>query len=94
MGLSIKDDNLIVTPDLNCILLLDDSEEEVTSCIKCGKCSEVCPVNLIPSLIIDNPNKAKELKIDKCISCGLCSYVCPAKIEVKEIIKKMKEELK
>ena len=94
MGSSIKSDDLIVTPDLNSILILENKKEEVTPCIKCGKCTEVCPMNLIPSLIIDMPNKAKELKIDKCVNCGLCSYVCPAKIEVREIIKKIKEETK
>ena len=35
-----------------------------------------------------------KFKINKCVNCGLCSYVCPSKIEVRELIKKMKEELK
>ena len=48
-------------------------------------------MNLIPSLIIENPRQSKELKINKCINCGLCSYVCPSKIEVRELIKKIKE---
>ena len=94
MGTSIKSDELIVTPDLNAILVLEDSKEKATPCIKCGKCSEVCPMNLIPSLIIDMPNKAKELQINKCVNCGLCSYVCPAKIEVREMIKRIKEGMK
>ena len=94
MGTSIKTDDLIVTPDLNAILVLEDKDEEATACIKCGKCAEVCPMNLIPSLIMDMPKKAKGLQINKCINCGLCSYVCPAKIEVREIIKKIKEETK
>ena len=51
-------------------------------------------MGLIPSLIIESKNNAKNFKINKCVNCGLCSYVCPSKIEVREIIKKMKEELK
>ncbi len=94
MGTSIANDNLIITPDVNCILILDNTNEEVTSCIKCGKCSEVCPMNLVPSLIIESKSNAKNFNISKCVNCGLCSYVCPAKIEVREIIKKMKEEIK
>ena len=70
---------------------MEDTKESSTECIKCGKCSEVCPMNLIPSLIIDNPKDKDKLKINKCINCGLCSYVCPSKIEVREIIKKIKE---
>ena len=34
--------------------------------------------------------ETKKLKIDKCIGCGLCSYICPAKIEVREILNKIK----
>jgi len=91
MGTSIPSDELIITADTNCILIMEDKKEITTDCIKCGKCSEVCPMNLIPSLIIDNPKQKKELRIDKCINCGLCSYVCPSKIEVRELIKKIKE---
>ena len=91
-GKSIPQDELIITKDLSTICIIEDEEESVSPCIKCGKCSEVCPVGLMPVMIIDNEKKAKKLKIDKCIECGLCSYICPAKIEVREIIKKIKEQ--
>lgn len=92
MGVSIPSDELIITKDLNTILVLDLPETKSKNCIKCGKCSEVCPVGLMPVMIIDNQENAKNLKIDKCINCGLCSYVCPAKIEVREILKSIKEQ--
>jgi len=92
MGTSIPSDELIITKDLNTILVLEDTETKITSCIKCGKCSEVCPVGLMPAMIIDNKDKLKNSRIDKCIECGLCSYVCPAKIEVREILKSIKEQ--
>ena len=91
MGTSIPSDELIITKDLNTILVLEDKEIKSETCIKCGKCNEVCPVGLMPSMIIDNKEKKEELKIDKCIECGLCSYVCPAKIEVRGILKSIKE---
>ena len=91
-GIVIPTDELIITPDLNCILLLENKQEQSSPCIKCGKCTEVCPMNLIPSAIISNKEKAKELKINECINCGLCSYVCPSKIEIREIINKIKED--
>lgn len=92
MGTSIKSDELIITKDLNTILVLEDNETKSEACIKCGKCSEVCPVGLMPAMIIDNQERKDKLKIDKCIECGLCSYVCPAKIEVREILKRIKEQ--
>lgn len=94
MGKSIPSDEFIITKDTNCILLLEDTNEEVRPCIKCGKCTEVCPVNLIPSMIIEKPEDSDKLNINKCVSCGLCSYVCPSKIEVRDIITKIKEERK
>ncbi len=87
-GKAIKSDDLIVTKDLHTILLLENKEEETLPCIKCGKCSEVCPVNLIPSLIIETKNK--KYNANRCIECGLCSYVCPAKIDIREMIKKIR----
>lgn len=91
MGSEIPNDDFIITSDVNCIIYTEDKLEISNECIKCGKCSEVCPMKLIPSMIISNPKKSKELKINKCIGCGLCSYVCPSKIEIREIIKNIKE---
>ena len=93
MGTSIESDELIITKDLNTILVLEEPKTVPKRCIKCGKCSEVCPAGLMPVSIIDNKDIANKLKIDKCIECGLCSYVCPSKIEVRELLKNIKEEL-
>lgn len=93
MGTSIESDELIITNDLSTILVLEEPSTIPKQCIKCGKCSEVCPAGLMPVMIIDNKDKANELKIDKCMECGLCSYVCPSKIEVREILKNIKKEL-
>ena len=92
MGTSIESDELIITKDLNTILVLDNKETKSKECIKCGKCIEVCPVGIMPVMIMENIKDANDLKIDKCINCGLCSYVCPAKIEVCEILKSIKEQ--
>jgi len=93
MGKSISSDELIVTKDLTTILVLSEPNYQVEDCIKCGKCSEVCPVGLVPSLIISNDPSFKTNQLKKCISCGLCSYVCPSKIEVRDILNKMKEKI-
>lgn len=92
MGSTIPSDELIITKDLNCIIITEELMGTPLPCIKCGKCSEVCPQELIPSMIIEKNADLKALQIDKCINCGLCSYVCPSKIEVRDHIKKIKEE--
>lgn len=94
MGKSIASDDFIITKDVNCVLLLEENQEKVYPCIKCGKCSEVCPVGIIPSKILDDPKRAFDFKINKCVSCGLCSYVCPSKIEVRDEINKIRGNMK
>lgn len=94
MGKSIASDDFIITKDVNCVLLLEENQEKVYPCIKCGKCSEVCPVGIIPSKILDDPKRALDFKINKCVLCGLCSYVCPSKIEVRDEINKIRGNMK
>ena len=66
------------------------------SCIKCGKCSKVCPVNLHPSLIMEAIIKKRNLRrfeIQRCIDCGLCNYVCPSNIDIYKNLKEAKEKI-
>ncbi len=54
-------------------------------CIRCGHCSEACPVSLVPNLLADQCrsdqfDKAEDYQLFDCIECGCCSYVCPSNI--------------
>lgn len=97
MGSETSED-LIITPDLNCVLVLNKRPmQPLKRCLRCGKCADVCPANLCPVLIkdsINNIGKLKELHAEKCVECALCSYVCPSKIEVREYVGKAKKLLK
>lgn len=53
-------------------------------CVNCGRCAEVCPMELAPYFILRNSNKAsekiaKQLSAGMCIFCGACSYICPSR---------------
>lgn len=94
MGKSLPTDDVVVTKDLNCILVIKHREQEVDDCINCGKCALYCPVNLIPVAIMKNLKNQAIIKAshpERCIECGLCSYVCPSKMELKECVKIAKE---
>lgn len=96
MGKSIPTDDLIITKDINAILVIEDNFTRSLPCISCGKCLEVCPVGIYPAFIMKNIGNIKELeclKADECIECGLCSYICPSKIEVREFVKAAKEKV-
>lgn len=98
MGKSIPSDDLIVTPNLNCVIAFKNKDnDDAIECLRCGKCVSHCPAKLSPVLIKDSLNSKKELenlKVNKCIECGLCSYVCPSKIKVREYVKQAKEIVK
>ena len=54
-------------------------------CIRCGHCSEACPISLVPNLLADQCRsdqfeKAAQYDLFDCIECGACSYVCPSNI--------------
>lgn len=57
--------------------------KEKQNCLRCGKCVEGCPMNLLPNIIkeavaADDVEKLVKLNVMDCIQCGSCSYVCPA----------------
>lgn len=89
MGKSLVNDDVVVTKNLNSVIIMKNNFFKSSECINCGRCAEVCPVKLFPSLIlknIENIDKLKKLNVKKCIDCGLCSYICPSKIEINEYI--------
>lgn len=65
-------------------------------CIKCGRCVEVCPVELYPLYYAFYGKrgewaKAVEYKVEDCIECGCCEYICSSKISLLSFIKKEKQ---
>jgi Na+-translocating ferredoxin:NAD+ oxidoreductase subunit C len=77
------------------ILFLSDKvikDYEEQQCIRCAKCVDVCPVNLVPTDIARNVKKEnwdrmEQLRITDCMECGSCTYVCPARIPLVQYIK-------
>lgn len=58
-----------------------------TACVRCGWCSQTCPVNLDPRAIYDEmeygrPKRAARLHPGACVECGLCSYICPSELDL------------
>lgn len=97
MGTCLDTDDLVVTKNLNCVLVIDDKDEADLPCIRCGRCIAVCPANICPVLIKDKVNDFESLKYlhpEKCIECGLCSYICPSKIRIRESVREAKKEIR
>jgi len=61
-------------------------------CIRCGRCVDSCPVDLLPLEYAKRVKKEEyagliDLNVKDCIECGCCSYICPAKIPLLHYIK-------
>jgi len=48
-------------------------------CIKCGKCNEVCPMDIDVRKYIEN---GKKVLSTECIACRNCANICPVKAVV------------
>ncbi len=98
MGEAIKTDDLVITPNLNCVLVLPKlKKSEQVECLRCGLCVKYCPAKLAPVLIKNDCEDFESLKkyeVNRCIECGLCSYVCPSKIRVRDYVQKAKDTIR
>jgi electron transport complex protein RnfC len=88
MGIAQHNLNATIMKATSGILVLTEAElnqYKETNCLKCGKCIEVCPVNLTPTKLarysqLEKLSEAEEDGIFTCMECGTCAYVCPANI--------------
>jgi electron transport complex protein RnfC len=56
---------------------------EQSVCVRCGRCVDVCPMNLVPSRLamasrFKDLSLARRYNITACFECGSCAYICPA----------------
>ena len=102
MGISLESDEFPIIKGNNCILVQSKTYEInnlPSSCIRCSKCIDACPMNLVPIAIAsfaekENFEGAKNVHAMDCYECGACSYVCPQRIAVSDYIKKAKAGIK
>ena len=71
---------------------------EYIPCIKCARCVDVCPANLLPLRLEafgmnEMWDEADEYGALDCIECGCCSYICPSKRPLLQYIRSAKREI-
>lgn len=76
----------------------DSKTPPVLPCIKCARCVDVCPANLLPlRLEAYGMNKmwdeAQSYGALDCIECGCCTYICPSKRPLLQYIRLAKREI-
>lgn len=70
----------------------DVAKAEETSCVRCGRCVDVCPMRLVPTRLAlaaraANTNLLGLYHISSCVECGCCAYACPASIPLVQLIR-------
>ena len=101
-GESVVSSDFYVTKDTRGILLLSENADiyldDSEPCIKCGRCTEHCPMHLVPMYIseyarIGKLDLAKSYGAELCTECGTCSYVCPMERDNLSLILEAKAEI-
>jgi electron transport complex protein RnfC len=78
-NIDVKD--LIITEEFEGIVIMKKKEKQEYSCIKCGKCINICPISSNPMLAY------KDKKNVPCLNCGLCTYICPSYINLRKYLR-------
>ena len=76
----------------NGIIAIEKDETEPQECIKCGRCVDVCPMELKPLHYFKLVGKedwqgCKDMAIMDCMECRCCEYICSSKIPLVTLIK-------
>ena len=73
----------------------EDRSVENPTCIRCGKCLEVCPMQLEPMFMYmyytkGNFEMMEKFHVQDCFECGSCAYNCPARLPLTHAFKTAK----
>jgi len=104
MGFALSGDQVPIVKASNCILAMREqtvprSPGYHDECIRCGKCTEVCPARLLPQQLYWHSrarawDHTREFNLFDCIECGCCSAVCPSQIPLVQYYRAAKSEIR
>lgn len=101
MGTALSSLDVPVCKNNNALTVLaedevEKAEQQLTACIRCGRCTRACPIHLTPQMMADAAERGDYEQYEKrlygldCFACGSCTYVCPAKRPLMQLFKQTK----
>ena len=85
MGFVLPDIDVPVMKGSNGFIAIDTDHTEPQECIKCGRCVDVCPMELSPLYFAKYADEGNwqgmlDMKVRDCMECRCCEYICSSKI--------------
>ena len=95
MGFSFSNMDTPVTKGTSGLTVMTQTDlkrEAETTCVRCGRCVDVCPMNLVPTKCAlaarhKDTSLALRYHIMACFECGSCAYICPANLPLVQLIR-------
>ena len=92
MGFPQEHLNFPIMKGSNGIIAIDTDHSEPSECIKCGRCVDVCPMELKPLYFFkyageQNWEGFKAENVMDCMECRSCEHICSAKLPLVSMIK-------
>ncbi len=86
MGMALVGTDYPLLKQNNAVLAFADGTFKIKperDCIRCGRCAQVCPMSLMPTLIarfakVKDVDSLNNSGVMVCMECGSCSYICPS----------------
>lgn len=100
MGKALVSSDIPVVKGSSGILLLksaNSSRKIPKSCIRCSKCTTVCPMGLEPFLLaklskLSLFDRCENERILDCIECGSCQFTCPSMLPLLDYLRLGKQK--
>jgi len=101
MGKAVSSPEIPVVKGSSGILLIKKEESKRSipkSCIRCSKCTVVCPMGLEPYLLaklsrLSVYDRAEKERIMDCIECGSCQFTCPSALPLLDFLRLGKQRV-
>ncbi|MCI7812792.1 MAG: electron transport complex subunit RsxC [Lachnospiraceae bacterium] len=98
MGFALPSIDVPILKGSNGIIAIDTDHTETLPCIKCGRCVDVCPMELSPLYFAKYADEQNwqgmlEKNVRDCVECRCCEYICSSKIPLVSKIKAGKKAI-
>ncbi|MEJ2764831.1 electron transport complex subunit RsxC [Photobacterium sp. MCCC 1A19761] len=100
MGRLLSHESAVISKTSSCLIArsveLFPRRPEPSSCIRCNRCTDACPIGLQP-LKLYEANQREDKKtlqqeqLTACIECGACSEVCPSHLPLRDSFRDAKQ---